>query len=398
MLDVLFFLIMVFIIALISGKINKLPVTAQMIIVFAGLLTGFFLTGIVDVRQAPMSNIVLIIAEVALVLVLFSDASRVKLGSLRSNILTIRLLTIGLISTIGLGIMAAALIFTDLTLWEAAIIGVVLAPTDAALGQIVIQNQKIPEKIRNTLEVESGLNDGLCVPFLLVLVAIGLAEESFSPTGYFIEITLSQIGLGALVGLLVGFVGSSLVIKSRKIDWITAEYQRIAFLVLAVVSFLIADQIGGSGIIAAFVGGLATGYVTKDAGKILIDFAEAEGQFLNLIVFFILGIVIAGLLPFITWQIILYAILSLTIIRMLPVALSLIGTKIGKDSTLFMGWFGPRGLASIVLALIAFEELESFQGQDTFILAVFITVFFSVLAHGITALPLSNRYIKRLKS
>jgi len=398
MLDVLFFLIMVFIIALISGKINKLPVTAQMIIVFAGLLTGFFLTGIVDVRQAPMSNIVLIIAEVALVLVLFSDASRVKLGSLRSNILTIRLLTIGLISTIGLGIMVAALIFTDLTLWEAAIIGVVLAPTDAALGQIVIQNQKIPEKIRNTLEVESGLNDGLCVPFLLVLVAIGLAEESFSPAGYFIEIALAQIGLGALVGLLVGFVGSSLVIKSRKIDWITAEYQRIAFLVLAVVSFLIADQIGGSGIIAAFLGGLATGYVNKDAGKILIDFAEAEGQFLNLIVFFILGIVIAGLLPFITWQIILYAILSLTIIRMLPVALSLIGTKIGKDSTLFMGWFGPRGLASIVLALIAFEELESFQGQDTFILAVFITVFFSVLAHGITALPLSNRYIKRLKS
>ena len=398
MLDILFFLIMVFIIALISGKITKLPVTAQMIITFAGLFAGFFLTGIVDVRQAPISNIVLIIAEVALVLVLFSDASLVKLGSLRSNILTIRLLTIGLISTIGLGIMAAALIFTDLTLWEAAIIGVVLAPTDAALGQIVIQNQKIPEKIRNTLEVESGLNDGLCVPFLLVLVAIGLAEESFSPTGYFIEIALAQVGLGVLVGILVGFVGSGLVIKSRKIEWITAEYQRIAFLILAVVSFLIADELGGSGFIAAFVGGLTTGYVTKDAGKVLIDFAEAEGQFLNLIVFFILGVVIAGLLPFITWQIILYAILSLTIIRMLPVALSLIGTKIGKDSTLFMGWFGPRGLASIVLALIAFEELGSFQGQDTFILAVFITVFFSVLAHGITALPLSNRYIERLKS
>ncbi|MDZ4171707.1 MAG: cation:proton antiporter, partial [Methanobacteriaceae archaeon] len=267
-----------------------------------------------------------------------------------------------------------------------------------ALGQIVIQNQKIPEKIRNTLEVESGLNDGLCVPFLLVLVAIGLAEESFSPTGYFIEIALAQVGLGVLIGILVGFVGSALVIKSRKIDWITAEYQRIAFLILAVVSFLIADEIGGSGFIAAFVGGLTTGYVTKDAGKVLIDFAEAEGQLLNLAIFFILGVVIAGLLPFITWQIILYAILSLTIIRMLPVALSLIGTKIGKDSTLFMGWFGPRGLASIVLALIAFEELGSFQGQDTFILAVFITVFFSVLAHGITALPLSNRYIERLKS
>ena len=149
---------------------------------------------------------------------------------------------------------------------------------------------------------------------------------------------------------------------------------------------------------AAFIGGLATGYVTRDAGKVLMDFAEAEGQFLNLTVFFLLGIVIASLIPYITWQIILYAILSLTIIRMLPVAISLLGTKISWNSILFMGWFGPRGLASIVLALIALERLNSFPGQDTFILAVFITVLFSVVAHGVTALPLSNLYIKKLKS
>ena len=129
-----------------------------------------------------------------------------------------------------------------------------------------------------------------------------------------------------------------------------------------------------------------------------MDFAEAEGQFLNLTVFFLLGIIIAGLIPYITWQIILYAFLSLTIIRMVPVAISLLGTKTSWDSILFMGWFGPRGLASIVLALIALNSLKSFPGQDTFILAVFITVLFSVVAHGITALPLSNLYINRLKS
>ena len=398
MVELLFFLIIVFLVALISRKIDHLPVSAQMIFIFAGIAAGYFLTGFVDVRQPPVSTIVLIIAEVALVLVLFTDASRVKLGALKSNLLTLRLLSIGLISTIVLGIVAAVVIFTDLTFWEAAIIGVVLAPTDAALGQIVVKNKKIPERIRKALEVESGLNDGLCVPFLLVFIAIGLAEETFSPAGYFVEVALAQIGLGALVGLGVGIIGSGIVIKSRDKGWITPEYQRIAFLVLAVISFLLADEIGGSGFIAAFVGGLATGYITRDAGKVLIDFAEAEGQFLNLTVFFLLGIIMAGLLPFITWQIVLYAILSLTIIRILPVALSLIGAKVDIDSTLFMGWFGPRGLASVVLALIALEELGSFPGDETFILAVFTTVLFSVVAHGVTALPLSRRYVKKIKS
>jgi NhaP-type Na+/H+ or K+/H+ antiporter len=297
-----------------------------------------------------------------------------------------------------MGITFAILIFTNLTFWEAAIIGVVLAPTDAALGQMVVKNKGIPNKIREALEVESGLNDGLSVPFLLVFIAIGLSEESFSPTGYFVQTALEQIGLGAIVGIAVGFIGSRIVIKSRNKGWITPNYQRIAFLVLAVLSFIIADEIGGSGFIAAFIGGLATGYVTRDAGKVLMDFAEAEGQFLNLTVFFLLGIVIAGLIPYITWQIILYAILSLTIIRMLPVAISLLGTKVSWNSILFMGWFGPRGLASIVLALITLERLNSFPGQDTFILAVFITVLFSVVAHGVSALPLSNLYIKKLKS
>ncbi len=398
MIEVLFFLIMVFIVAIISRRIDKLPVTAQMIFIFAGILMGWLIIGFVDIREPPISTIILLIAEIALVLVLFTDASKVKLEDLKLNSLPTRLLSIGLISTIILGIAAAVMLFTDLTLWEAAIIGIVLAPTDAALGQIVVKNQKIPYKIREALEIESGLNDGLAVPFLLVFIAIGLAEESFSPGGYFIQTALTQIGLGAMVGLAVGFIGSGIVIKSRNKNWITPEYQRIAFLVLAVISFIIADEIGGSGFIAAFVGGLATGYVTRDAGKVLMDFAEAEGQFLNLTVFFMLGIIIAGLIPYVTIQIIIYAILSLTIIRMIPVALSLIKTKIGTDSILFMGWFGPRGLASTVLALIALESLESFPGQNTFILAVFITVLFSVVAHGITALPFSNLYIKKNNS
>ena len=171
MIELLFFLIMLFIVAVLSRKIDKLPVTAQMIFIFAGILVGWLITGFVDVTQPPISTIVLFIAEIALVLVLFTDASRVKMESIRSNILTIRMLSIGLILTIVLGIASAVMIFTDLTFWEAAIIGVVLAPTDAALGQVVVSNKGIPDKIREALEVESGLNDGRAVPFLLVFIA-----------------------------------------------------------------------------------------------------------------------------------------------------------------------------------------------------------------------------------
>ncbi len=397
MIEILLFLLILLLVALISRKIDNLPLSPQMIFIFAGIITGWFFTGVVDIREPPLSNIVLLIAEIALVLVLFTDASRVKLEDLKTNHLPRRLLSIGLISTLALGISLAALIFTNLSFWEAAIIGVVLAPTDAALGQIVVKNKKIPEKIREALEVESGLNDGLAVPFLLLFISLGLAEEFFSPAGYFIEIALAQIGLGALVGIMVGFTGSKLVVTSQSRGWINREYQRIAYLALAILSFILADEIGGSGFIAAFVGGLTTGYVTRDAGKALLDFAEAEGQFLNLTVFYILGIIIAGLISFITLEIIFYAVLSLTVIRMVPVVLSLMGSEVSWESALFMGWFGPRGLASIVLAFIALESVESFPGQDTFILAVFITVLFSVVAHGITALPLSRRYVEKIR-
>jgi NhaP-type Na+/H+ or K+/H+ antiporter len=367
-----------------------------MIFIVAGMLVGWLVTGYVDVTKPPFSTIIFLIAEIALVLVLFSDASRVGLKALENNLST-RLLTIGLPITIVLGVIIATLMFPSIPWWVGGIIGAALAPTDAALGQIVVQNMKIPERIRKTIEIESGLNDGGSVPFLLVFIAIGLAAEAFKPIGYFVQVALEQIGFGVLVGLGVGIGGGWLVLKARDKEWITPNFQRIAFLALAILTFLIADELGGSGFIAAFIGGLALGYVVKDAGKILMDFSETEGQLLNLTVFFLLGIVVLPLLLHVTWQILLYAILSLTVIRMLPVAISLIGTKLGLGSVLFIGWFGPRGLASIVLALLALQELKIFPGDSTFITVVFITVLLSVFAHGLTASPLSNIYAKRNK-
>jgi len=391
--EILFFFIMILIVAIFSRLIGKLPISFQMIFIVAGMFIGWLVTGYVDVTKPPYSTIIFLIAEIALVLVLFSDASRVGLKALENNLST-RLLTIGLPLTIILGVIIATLIFPGVPWWVAGIIGAALAPTDAALGQIVVQNKKVPKKIRSTIEIESGLNDGGSVPFLLVFIAIGLAAEAFRPMGYFIQVALEQIGFGILVGLGVGLIGGWMVLKARDKEWITPTYERIAFLSLALLTFFIADEFGGSGFIAAFIGGLALGYVVKDAGKILIDFSETEGQLLNLTVFFLLGIVVLPLLFNVTWQIILYAVLSLTVIRMLPVAISLIGSKLDLDSVLFIGWFGPRGLASIVLALLALDELKVFPGDTTFITVVFITVLISVFAHGFTASPLSNIYSK----
>ena len=395
MYELLVFFIILLVVAIFSSLIGRLPISLQMIFVVTGMLMGWLVTGYVDVTQPPYSTIIFLIAEIALVLVLFSDASRVGLKALRNKLST-RLLIIGLPITIILGVIVATILFPGVPWWVAGIIGAALAPTDAALGQIVVQNIKVPERIRSTIEIESGLNDGGSVPFLLVFIAIGIAAEAFKPTIYFVQVAFQQIGFGILVGLVVGLLGGWLVLKARDNEWITPQFQRIAFLAMAILTFLIADEMGGSGFIAAFIGGLALGYIVKDAGKILIDFSETEGQLLNLGVFFLLGIVVLPLLYNITWQIILYSILSLTVIRMLPVAISLIDTKLGWDTVLFIGWFGPRGLASIVLALLALDELKVFPGETTFITVVFLTVILSVFAHGLTASPLSNLYARRI--
>lgn len=391
--EILYFFALLFIFALFSKRLSNSPVTAQMLFSLAGILLGLIFA--FQISQNFDRELFLLIAEVALVLVLFSDASGIDINALKTNRLPVRMLSIGLILTIVLGIIVGVYLLTNMVLWEVAALAAVLAPTDAALGQIVVQNKELPLKIRESLEIESGLNDGISVPFLFLFLAVGLAEDTFKPLNYFINTTLEQIGFGILIGLIVGLIGGWLILQARKKGWITKVYQRLALLSLAISSWLIADQIGGSGFIAAFVGGFATGYIFRDAGNILTDFTSAEGMLLSLGVFFIMGVIIAPLLPFVTWQILLYAILSLTLIRMLPVAISLIGTNMSMDSILFMGWFGPRGLASIVLALVALELVPEFPGMNTFILTVSITVLLSIVLHGITALPFSKLYIKR---
>jgi NhaP-type Na+/H+ or K+/H+ antiporter len=339
-----------------------------------------------------------LVSEIALSLVLFADAASINLSVLRQNEgLPLRLLGIGMPLTIALGSASAALLLTDLTFWEAAIVGTVLAPTDAALGQAVVSNQRVPIRVRQALNVEAGLNDGLSVPFLALFLTLAVAEEELQPASYWIRFALEQVGLGILVGVGVGLVGGWLVNWASKREWMTGSFRRLALLALAIIAWALADQMGGNGFIAAFVGGLAVGPTVESVGEQLIRFTEAEGQLLNLSVFFIFGVLVIGLFQSLSWEVAVYALLSLTVIRMLPVALSLLGTHLRGVSVLFMGWFGPRGLASIVLGLVVVTETPLLDGRDEIGVVVALTVLLSVLLHGVTAAPLSAVYVRRVE-
>ena len=386
------FAAIVFVFALVSRRVERLDVTAPMAFIAAGMLFGA-----AHLFNASINNeVLLLIGSIALVLVLFTDASRINISLFRVNAeLPAWLLIIGLPLTIAVGAVIAALLFTNLTIWQAAIIGAVLAPTDAGLGQAIVTSERVPVRIREALNVESGLNDGGSVPFLLVFLALAAIQEGVEPPSFWI-VAVEQIGLGVVVGLLVGIAGGWLIRSATQRGWMTSSFKMLSFLALAVLAWGVAGPIGGSGFIAAFVGGFATGATVGDVEEAATDFSEAEGGLLLLAVFFLVGVVATSLLGTLNWTIVLYAILSLTVIRMLPVAISLIRTKLRRSSVLFLGWFGPRGLASIVLMLVALEEPALAPLAPQIAAIVLVTVILSVFAHGVSARPGAAIYARKV--
>src|SRR5215211_7284956 len=397
MVDLTVLAAVVFAFGLLSRRLEGTVLTAPIVFVVAGLVLGPAGVGLAEFQLD--GHTVLLVGEIALAIVLFTDAASTNLSSLRQNeALPLRLLGIGMPLTIVLGTVVAAQVLTDLTFWEAAIVGVVLAPTDAALGQDVVSNPRVPVRIRQALNVEAGLNDGLSVPFLALFLTLAEAEEEHLPANLWIRFAIEQIGFGALVGVGVGLVGGWLVRWASRRGWMTDSFERLALLALAIIAWALADQIGGNGFIAAFVGGLLIGPTVQRLGERVMRFTEAEGQLLNLSVFFIFGVLVLGAIEPLSWEVALYALLSLTLIRMLPVALSLYGTHLRGISVLFAGWFGPRGLASIVLGLIVVvEETPLLPGRDEIEAVVALTVLLSVLLHGVTAAPLSAVYARRVQ-
>ena len=382
--------------SLVSRRLDRWAITAPMVFVTAGILLGPDVFDLTDLELTSETG--LLVAELALVIVLFADAARIDLMALRGNSsLPTRLLGLGMPMTIGLGVLAGAVLLNEIEIWEAAIIAAVLAPTDAALGQVVVSSELVPQRIRQALNVESGLNDGLSIPFLFLFVGLAVSEAEVSAVGW-LSFAAEQVGIGALVGIGVGLVGGWLYERAVHHKLITGTFQQLAIIGLAIIAWALAEQLGGNGFIGAFVAGLTTGRITTLCGEKILDFTEDEGQLVNLAVFFIFGISAIGFLDAAGWEVVVFGLLSLTVVRMLPVALAMLGSGLRVSSIAFLAWFGPRGLASIILALIVVEEQPELPGLEILLAAVTVTVLASVFAHGISARPLVRAYARSLES
>ncbi|MDX2503354.1 MAG: cation:proton antiporter [Gammaproteobacteria bacterium] len=388
--------IFIFLYSLFAGGLERTPINGAVVFTAFGVIVGPLMLGWLQLDlDAEMLRT---LAELTLALLLFSDAANANLDVLKQNIrFPKRLLLVGLPITIVLGFGFGMLLFDTLTLFEIAILATMLAPTDAALGKAVVSNPSVPENIRESLNFESGLNDGICVPILFVFLA--LATNSGGGEGAHIlaiELVAEEIGIGAIVGITLTAAAVWLMRQCKARDWITETWKQLPVVVLSVSCFSIAQVIGGSGFIAAFVGGILFGALAKEHKHHFLLAAEGTGDTLALLTWVIFGAIVVGhSIDTVSWEIVLYAVLSLTVIRMLPVFFALGGLNLRPSEKLFMGWFGPRGLASIVFAVIVLNE--NLPGGDIISMTVVSTVVLSILLHGISANFLVKRLVKRIQ-
>ncbi len=393
MVEVLLIAAVIFGYALVSERLAMSPTTGPMVFTSFGLLVGGEGLGWFDLSLENEGVTVLV--EATLVLVLFTDAIRIDLRTLRREAwLPTRLLAIGLPLTLVMGAGAAMVVFPAFTLAEAALLAAALAPTDAALGQAVVSDRRLPVRLRQGLNVESGLNDGIIVPVVTVCLALAGAEAGgLDVWGGFIS---RQIGFGLLVGVGFALVGGWVLQRRALAGRVEGVYRQLATIAIAVAAYAGAEVAGGNGFIAAFTAGLTFGYVARDQCHGIQDFTQDEGELLTAITFTAFGAVFAGpALADLSWNVVLYAVLSLTVVRIVPVLIALSRSRTLFETRLFAGWFGPRGLASILFALLILEELDSPHVEVIFTTAT-VTILLSVYAHGLTASPWSGRLARRL--
>jgi NhaP-type Na+/H+ or K+/H+ antiporter len=384
----------------ISKALSRFNISGPMVFTGLGLLISPLILNLSTLQVD--AGFVTIIVEFALVLVLFSDAALLDLKLLRQSWqLPARLLLIGLPITIVVGTFVAQMMFPNEPAIYMLLLALLLTPTDAALGKAVVSDPSVPAKIRSTINVESGLNDGIIFPIVITVVAIivsGLTGESDSGwLGYVFQ----QVLFGALVGAFVGYVGAKLTQFSIKHNWMQHSYQNLIPIALAIVAFFLAEEFHGNGFIAAFFAGLYAGNTSRPMREHIEEFAESEGELLVLISFFLFGLAFVPVtFSYINLEVIIYSLLSLTVLRMLPVIICLIGArldnkKIDFATMAFIAWFGPRGIASILYVLIVAHEVGGIEGFETVYAVVTVTVLMSIVAHGLSAQPLANWYSKK---
>ncbi|WP_421144831.1 cation:proton antiporter [Aeromonas dhakensis] len=382
--------------SLIAGRFESRLINGPLLFLLMGWLLG---PGGIELLSLSIdSDGIKLLAELTLVIVLFSDAANTNWQVLLANrSLPIRLLLIGLPLTLLAGTLFGRWVYPDLPLLELAILSTILAPTDAALGKAVVSNPSVPAPIREGLNQESGLNDGICVPVLLLLLALIAPTEQHSGTGLLaITLLLEEIGIGLLVAWGLTTFTLRLLKASYLNGWQLPLWRQLTMPGLALLCFALAQTLGGSGFIAAFVGGLLMGHKLGEHKHAYLDSCEGYGDLLSVVIWMVFG---ATLMPMLAellhWQYWLYAAASLTLLRMVPVWLSLLGTGLKLELKLFIGWFGPRGLASIVFAVMVLQNEPALLGQRPIIATVLCTIILSVILHGLTANPWVARFKPR---
>lgn len=383
--------------SLFAGRIEKTIFSGPIIFIAFGYFIGPLGMGWInfDVNNEQVRLLV----DLTLSLVLFLDAANADKITLRKSAhIPIRLLLIGLPLTIISGVAAGFWLFPELGILQLAILAIMLTATDAALGKAVVVNKAVPTHIRESLNVESGLNDGLCVPILLVFIAFATnIDVNDGGLTLIVRLMLEEIGIGLAVGLCMTYVAAKLIAYCWKQDWITEIWMQVPVFMLAIICFTLAQSLGGSGYIAAFSGGLLFGIIVKKHTHELILSAEGISEIFAMLTWILFGaIVIFKTYTSFNWQVVSYTFLSLTVVRMLPVFISLFGTKEMTVSKLFIGWFGPRGLASIVFAIIVLNN--EIEGAEQMAIIVVFTVLVSAFLHGVTANPFTRALNKKLEN
>lgn len=379
----------------VSGRVERSWLSGPIVFTAAGLLLGPYGLGVVRLNLGAGGLRTL--AELTLAMVLFTDAANADFDVVRRSIgIPERLLLIGLPLTIVLGYLVAMVVLPGIAPLEMALLAAMLAPTDAALGKPVVTNPSVPPVSREALNLESGLNDGICVPIVVVLLGFAVETQIEHATMiHAIRVVVEELGIGALVGLMLTWLTAVMLRFAQRLGWISEHWAEIPIVALAAACFAAAQTAGGSGFIACFVGGLLLSGLRQRHEEELLRGAIATGEALALLTWIAFGVGALGqIIGRLTWSTLLYALLSLTVIRMAPVLLCLAGTGLRVADKLFIAWFGPRGLATIVFGVIVLNE--KLPGNDTIIAVAGATVLLSIITHGVTANPLVKAMAGRL--
>ena len=378
---------------LFSRLLAKFNISGPMVFTIVGVLISPLVFG--NKQMHANAESVQILAEITLIVVLFSDAAALNLQQLKAHWrLPVRLLFVALPATIIFATLTAMWFYPGEPMLYALLLALILAPTDAALGKIVVSDERIPSTVRNTINVESGLNDGIVFPVLLTVLTMIASNSTTAESGWMAYIA-QQISFGAIAGAFAGWAGALVMMKALKKGWMVHQYSNLAPIALAILSFYFAEHFGGNGYIAAFFSGLFLGNTSEILREHVESFVESEGELFIMVSFLIFGMVfVPTSLPYWDIKAFAFALLSLTLLRMVPVVLSFGFFKIDFATRLFYGWFGPRGIASILYILVAIHQLGSFEGHEPIIAVASLTILMSIFLHGLSAQPLALLYAK----